>query len=195
MEKQEFDKKIAEATQVIHRYCLSRTTNAHEAEDLAQEILLELCKSATNLRKPEAFYGFMWSVAGNVYKQWYKKKLSRNDFEAVQEDFELLCESAESDECNVSAEDKVFSEMENAEDIRLLRRELALLAEKYRRATVLYYLENKSCLEIANILSTSESMVKYLLFKSRKIVKDGITAVYCGTRFLKIFYLPATMIS
>ena len=52
---------------------------------------------------------------------------------------------------------------------------LRLLSEKYRRATILYYLENKSCAEIAGILSVSESMVKYLLFKSRKLLKEGMS--------------------
>ena len=56
----------------------------------------------------------------------------------------------------------------------LLRRELALLAEKYRKAVVLYYIESKSCLEISDCLGISESMVKYLLFKSRQILKEGM---------------------
>lgn len=39
---------------------------------------------------------------------------------------------------------------------------------------ILYYLDNKSCSEISSLLAVSESMVKYLLFKSRKIIKDGM---------------------
>lgn len=57
----------------------------------------------------------------------------------------------------------------------LLRRELTLLSEKYRKAVVLYYIENKSCSEISDCLSISESMVKYLLFKSRQILKEGMS--------------------
>lgn len=57
----------------------------------------------------------------------------------------------------------------------LLRRELTLLSDKYRKAVVLYYIENKSCSEISNHLSISESMVKYLLFKSRQTLKEGMS--------------------
>lgn len=193
MEKQELDSKIAEVTQVVHRYCLSRTSNVEDAEDLAQEILLELYKSATNLRDEKAFYGFMWSIAGNVFKQWYKKKAKLGEHFSLAE--ELAGEDGRADyglahvpggaitengefvsgvTFNSPVEEEVLSALEPDSDIRLLRRELGLLAEKYREATVLYYLENKSCQEMAEILSVSESMVKYLLFKSRQIVKDGM---------------------
>ena len=187
MERQELDKRMAEVTRVVHRYCLSRTSNVDDAEDLAQEILLELYKSATSLRDEKAFYGFMWSIAGNVFKQWYKKKAKIGEYYSLEESLvgenTLLDSGAEQKSGRAignglstisSVEEEVLSALEPDSDIRLLRRELGLLAEKYRKATVLYYLENKSCQEMAEILSVSESMVKYLLFKSRQIVKDGM---------------------
>ena len=76
MEKQEVNARIIEAAKTIYSYCAARTPNQHEAEDLAQEIMMEICRSAHNIRNPEAFYGFMWAVAGNVYKQWLRKKRS-----------------------------------------------------------------------------------------------------------------------
>ena len=157
MDKQELDTKIAAAAKVILSYCTARTPSHFEAEDLAQEIILEIYKSAHNIRNPEAFYGFMWSVAGNVYKQWCKKKVKNKECELTENIFdteELL---------------------EDNSDIGLLRRELSLLCEKYRKAVVLYYVENKSCSQISEHLSISESMVKYLLFKSRQILKEGMS--------------------
>lgn len=160
MEKHELDKKIMAVSKTILSYCISRTSNQQDAEDLAQDILYEIVRSAPNLRDERAFYGFMWSVAGNVYKQWYRKKLKVNKCE-LPDDI--------SDSCDVFG-----SIIDDKSDVYLLRRELTLLAEKYRRATILYYLKNKSCSEISNLLSVSESMVKYLLFKSRNILKEGI---------------------
>lgn len=160
MEKRELNEKIEEASKSIRSYCMAWTKSPYDADDLAQEIILEICKSAANIRDDRAFYGFMWSVAGNVRKQWYRKR-RRTDYCELRE--ELACETKE-----------LFDTLAEDSDIRRLRRELGLLAEKYRRAVVLYYLENKTCPEIAGILSVSESMVKYLLFKSRQIVKDGM---------------------
>ena len=161
MEKHDFDLKISDVSRTILSYCISRTSNTQDAEDLAQDIILEILKSSQNIRDDKAFYGFLWAVAGNVYKQWYKKKLKINECELTDD---------------VHDEDDVFIKMlDDNSDIYLLRRELSLLSEKYRRATIFYYLENKSCSEISKLLSISESMVKYLLFKSRKILKEGMS--------------------
>ncbi len=151
------NEKIVEVSKTIFFYCMARTPNREEAEDLCQNILLELVKSSKSIRNEKAFYGFMWDVAGNVYKQWYRERIR------VQ-----TCELTE----NTPSEDSYPGEEDT--DLYLLRRELSLLAERYRRATILYYIDRKPCSEISHILSVSKSMVKYLLFKSRKILKEGM---------------------
>ena len=160
LERDNFESRTAQISKSILSYCMARTSNEHEAEDLAQDILLELTRSVQNIRDDKAFYGFMWSVAKNVYKQWCRKKLRHQE-----------CELTD----NIYDPENTFDAiLDEHSDLYLLRRELSLLSEKYRRATILYYLENKSCSEISSLLSVSESMVKYLLFKSRKILRDGM---------------------
>ena len=168
MERQELDEKVKEASKVIFSYCRSRTSSQFDAEDLAQDIVVEIYRSAANIRDDRAFYGFMWSVAGNVYRQWCRRRqLSRevSFTEGFPED------GLGQDSGAADAFEAVLGE---DSDIMRLRRELALLSEKYRTAMILYYLEDKPCSRIADILSVSEGMVKYLLFKARKTVKDGM---------------------
>ena len=158
MEKQELDSRITEAARTVRSYCMARTTSVVDAEDLAQDIVVEIYKSAANIRSTEAFYGFMWAVAGNVYRQWCKTKAKRQ-----------FCQLTESVSCETSETDGGCAE------VQLLRREMTLLDQKYRKAVILYYIERKSCKQIAAMLSVSESMVKYLLFKSRHILKEGMS--------------------
>ncbi len=157
MSETELHQKIAEVSKTIFTYCMTKTPTREDAEDLSQDILTELIKSAENIRDDKAFYAFMWGVAGNVYKQWYRRKLRDNTYELPDE----IPEETETEEDNG--------------DIYLLRRELALLSQKYRKATIMYYIEGRSCAEIASLLAISESMVKYLLFKSRSILKEGMS--------------------
>lgn len=157
MDENGLHEKIAEISRTIYSYCRAKTPSQQDAEDLSQDILLELMKSVDNIRNDKAFYAFMWGVAGNVYKQWCRKK--QND---------ITCELHE----NIPDEEEIPED--DGSDIYLLRRELTLLSEKYRKATILYYIEGRSCSEISNLLAISESMVKYLLFKSRKILKEGM---------------------
>lgn len=167
--------KITEITKVIYNYSRLRTASGEETEDLSQEILLELIKAVPNLRDHSAFYSFMWSVAGNVYKQWCRKRASRKE-----------CELPE----DLPFPDDPFAFDEDS-DVSLLRRELSLLAKKYRQAVVLYYLENRSCTQISDALSISESMVKYLLFKSRKLLKEGM---HMERKLGTLSYNPKTLI-
>ncbi len=158
MDKRELDAKVEEIAKALLSYCSARTSNHYEAEDLVQDIILEIYKSSNSIRNVDAIYGFMWAVAGNVYKQWCKNKSKSKECELT----DNLPDAAE-----------LLDEDNSA--LYLLRRELSLLSEKYRKAVVLYYIENKSCSEISDCLSISESMVKYLLFKSRQILKEGMS--------------------
>ena len=157
MDKKELDAKVEEIAKALLSYCAARTSNHFEAEDLAHDVILEIYKSANNIRNVDAVYGFMWAVAGNVYKQWCKNKARDNGCELTDNLPDMADQSAEDNSA-----------------LYLLRRELSLLSNKYRKAVVLYYIENKSCSEISSYLSISESMVKYLLFKSRQILKEGM---------------------
>ncbi len=157
MEKQELDSRITKMAKTIYSYCASTVSDPFEAEDLSQEIICQIYRSAGSLRNDQAFYGFLWAVADNVYKNWCKRRANTKE-SILQEDLPAP-EPAEEDDCK---------------EIYLLRRELSLLYEKYRKAVILYYMKHHSCSEIARLLSVSESMVKYLLFKSRKILKEGM---------------------
>ena len=158
MNESQLHEQIAEVSKTIFSFCLTKTSNRQDAEDLSQDIILELFRSVKNIRDDKAFYGFMWAVAENIYKQWYKKKLKSKTCELTDDIANTL----------------VDFEPDNNSDIYLLRRELSLLSEKYRKATILYYIDGNSCHQIADKLNLSESMVKYLLFKSRKILKEGM---------------------
>jgi len=174
MKEIELHEKIAEVSKTIFSYCMAKTPTREEAEDLSQDILFELLESAENIRDDSAFYAFMWGVAGNVYKQWYRKKLKNN-----------TCGLTD----NIPAEDDFIED--NGSDIYLLRRELALLSEKYRKATILYYIHGRSCSEISSALAISENMAKYLLFKSRKILKEGMSM---ERNLGELSYNPKTLI-
>ena len=162
MEQDKINQYIEETAKTVFSYCLARTHSKEEAEDLSQDILLEILKSACNLRDDKSFYNFMWAIANNVYKNWCKKKARQR-----QTFYEL-------DEALPGGGEDLDSLLINNEEVNLLRRELSLLSEKYRAAAVLYYSRDYSVSKVSQALSVSENMVKYLLFKARKILKEGI---------------------
>lgn len=93
----------------------------------------------------------------------YLRKKSRNASRA-----------AELDESIADETESVLDQIVKKEELNLLRRELSLLSKQYRDTTVLYYIENLSCSEVANRLQISTEMVKYYLFRARKIIREGM---------------------
>ena len=68
------DEQIGRMSKTIFRFCLSKTGSYHDAEDLAQDILLVACKTTNHFESEKAFYAFVWKTAGNILKSWYRRQ-------------------------------------------------------------------------------------------------------------------------
>lgn len=158
MEQETVRRLIADNMKTVLGFALSRLNEPQEAEILASDILYALLKSAPNLRDETKFYPFMWRIAENTFVNYLRGKRPA--------EAEITVES--------SGSDPVEEDVLLREDLALLRRELTLLSENYRTATVLYYMEDMSCTEIAELLGTSAEMVKYYLFRARKTLREGM---------------------
>ena len=146
-------------------FCLKKTGSHIEAEDLTQDIALQIITALNKGTIPTSFSAWVWQIARNRYALWAKKKHSRNDMVTGDhiEDYEIEDES-----------ENILEELVHKEQLALLRRELAFIKSDYRNIVVAYYIENKSVREIASSLSLSESAVKSKLFRARQILKEGM---------------------
>ena len=155
------DGQIEQMSRTVFRFCLSRTGSYYDAEDLAQEIMLVACRTTNCFENEKAFYAFVWKTAGNILKAWYRRRAGQR-----------------ADVPDEKLADRRYEELEEQardhEQFQLILRELSGLSSDYRRVTVAYYLDGQSVREIAGRFSLSESMVKYLLFQSRKRIREGI---------------------
>lgn len=149
---------------LIFSWSMANVYDKNEAEDLAQEIVYRVLSSVDRLEKEEAFWGYVWKIAENTLRTRIRKKQQ-----------EKLRESTGIDQVYMgiywsTPEDEVI----RSEEIQVLRRELSLLSSQYRNVTVQYYLYGKTCSQISEEIGLSVEMVKYYLFKARKILKEGI---------------------
>ncbi len=160
MDREKAAKLIEENLHTIFAWCLARLYDKAEAEDLAQDIILAVLKSVGRLEQEEAFFGYLWRTAENIFRAHLRKKQPEN----------LELDDRYCGFYFTTLEEEVIQ----FEQIQLLRRELSLLSTQYREVTVRYYIYGKSCSEISSELGISVEMVKYYLFKTRKILKEGI---------------------
>jgi RNA polymerase sigma factor (sigma-70 family) len=169
VERHQMSNLIAENMKKIYAFCLSRLNSPADAEDMTGDIFVELLQSCENIRESSHFYGFMWGVARNVYKRRLRDAKRKQPLTYDISDYEnALADSpfnTSSTEGSIVAKEELFT----------LKQELSLLAKEYREATVLYYIKNKSCTEIAETMSLTNEMVKYYLFRARKLLKEGMS--------------------
>ena len=146
-------------------FCLKKTGSHMEAEDLTQDIALQIITALNKAMIPTSFSAWVWQIARNRYAFWAKGKHNRNESVTGSDigDYEIEDESED-----------LLDEMTDTEQIALLRRELAFIKSDYRNIVVAYYIENKSVREIASSLSLSENAVKQRLFRARQILKEGM---------------------
>ncbi len=145
-------------------FCLKKTGNNNEAEDLTQDIALNVLSSINKGFLPNNFSAWVWQIARNRYSVWAKEKHNRNESVtgADIEDYEI------SDD-----KESILDLIIHKEDRALLRRELAFIKSDYRNIVLAYYIENKSIKSIAYSLNLSESAVKQRLFRARELLKEA----------------------
>ena len=159
-------------------FCLKKTGSHIEAEDLTQDVALQIITALNKGTIPTSFSAWIWQIARNRYSVWAKEKHNRN--ESV----------TGSDIGNYEIEDEsenILDEMIHTEQMALLRRELAFIKSDYRNIVVAYYIENKSVRDIASSLSISISAVQQRLHRARIILKEGMNM---AREFGKLSYNP-----
>lgn len=73
MTKKQIETIIQENMQKIYLYCVKRLENTVAAQDVASDIILEMLRSYRRIQSDEAVYGYMWRVANNLCKNYWRK--------------------------------------------------------------------------------------------------------------------------
>ena len=60
-------------------FCLKKTGNNIEAEDLTQDVALQIITALNKGTIPTSFSAWVWQIARNRYSVWAKAKHSRNE--------------------------------------------------------------------------------------------------------------------
>ena len=161
MTKEQMEQIVLENMQKIYLYCVRRLGNATEAEDVASGVVLELLRSYAKLQSDDAVYGYVWAVAGNLCKNYWRRA-KRHETMEIPEDYAGTYE--------ITPEEAFIKQ----QDISMLRRELSLLGEKYREIMIAHCIRNESCEVIAKNMHMSVTNVKQYLFEGRKKVRKGM---------------------
>ena len=156
---------IGAQMETLFYFCLRKTSSADEAAELSQDIALAALDALHRGAKIDHMPGWFWRIARNRYAHWADRRHKSRG--SIAESDITAYEIADSD-------GDLSDAMVRAEELSILRRELAFVRREYREILVAYYLENRPIRDIASSLSLSVNAVQQRLSRARKIVKEGM---------------------
>ena len=163
MNRQDVEKTIEEYLKSIFGFALKRCGNYHDAEDLAQEIVVKAFRALLAKDDVVDMGKFVWTVAHNTLNSYYRDASRSMVGVPIDDGMELL--------------DETRSETEVDDKMELLHRcqaEIAYLSKVQRRIVIAYYFEKRKLAVIAEELGIPIGTVKWHLFEAKRELKGGM---------------------
>ena len=133
----------------IYQYCFLHTHNQEYAEDIVQETFVRffgVLMSGAEIGKAKSY---LYSIAGNIIKNYYKKKK------------EILLDQLPDIEKDNLTEIEIRLDIERALD---------LLPEEIKETAILFFFQGLKQKEISDLLHIKLSLVKYRVSKAKKLL-------------------------
>ena len=151
----------------VVRICYGFVNNTQDAEDIAQEVFIEIFLSIKNFRRGSSLNTWVYRIAVNKSLDFIKKskRLKRAG------KFLSILGLSPKDEIFLKDNDTPFSLIEKNEKNKMIISALNKLPVNQRTALTLNKYECMSYKEIADILNTSDSAVDSLIQRAKKNLK------------------------
>ncbi len=164
----------------LFRFCLRRTGNASEAEDLVQEAFARAWKALPNFSGERRFYPWLSVIASNLCTDLARK--GRRCTPVDESNLDLLAPSVASEQ-----EELVERQREDA----ILAAALGRISPRHREVLELREGRNWSYQQIASHAGVEVSTIETLLFRARRSLKrEYMTLAKAETGLAGVLALP-----
>jgi|SRR5579859_1017185 len=150
----------------MYRFCYWQTNHSGDAEDLTQNIFIEMVKSIHNFRGNSSFKNWLYILAKRQVSNWIREKYHYPKTELLEATMVVM---GDDDEW-LDVENMVVKE-------RRVQQLLELLSSQEKEVMRLRYLHNFSMKDIAMRLKLSETNVKVICHRSLKKLKEKLGLV------------------
>jgi RNA polymerase sigma-70 factor (ECF subfamily) len=162
-DEQAFRVLVDRHARVVRRLALSILSDAHEAEDIAQEAFVAAWRAKDNWTPDARFTTWLHRIAVNKAIDRYRSRRATPEPSDV---ITRLADAAPS----APVEDQQQA-LERRESARSLRDCLQRLPDSQRQALTLYYFEDLDVGRIAGVLDTTEQAVRSLLKRGKQALR------------------------
>ena len=167
-QRDEFWNLAQQYTRFLYNVAFKYTGNRYDAEDLVQETLYTAYHKLHQLRDNRKFKSWVFTILRNHFLKFQRKKapLQADDFENGVDYLSQL----ESVALQQSAA-TVYERKVEAETVQSI---LEKLPEKYKAVLILYYMEDNSYQEIAELLGVPIGTVMSRLARAKQMMKKAL---------------------
>ena len=155
-------------TRFLYNVALRYVGNPYDAEDLVQETLYTAYDKFHQLRDSQKFKSWIFTILRNHFLKWQCKKVPVQA-DGFENGFDYLTQ-LESD----SMRQDVASVYERKIEAETVQDILDKLPEKYKSVLILYYMEDSSYQEIAEMLAVPLGTVMSRLSRAKQIMKKAL---------------------
>ena len=170
--------KLLEEYQImIFNTCLSFIPNAQDAEDVSQEVFIEVYNSISKFKQNSKLSTWMYRIAVNKSLEFIRKRNAKKRFGFMQS---IMGSSIPLDKTSYFTEfDHPGVQLERKEQQQTLFRAIDQLPEAQKVVFTLHKIDGLSYKEVSEITDKSLSSVESLLFRAKKNLKQILVCSFC----------------
>lgn len=160
-----FEELYRATSRAVYFTCLSLVKNETDAEDLTQEVYITAFEKLPSLSEPEKFAAWVRRIAVNKCRDHLSKKGAHPEYSLDEEAF------AGSVDENILPEEYVENKEKRRVVMEIMRKKLS---DAQYRTVIMFYFDDMSVAEIAEIMGCPEGTVKYRLNAARSKIREGV---------------------
>ena len=150
---------------LVHKLLARAIGNWTEAEDLAQETMFQAVTRLAELREPERFRPWLYTIALNRARLWWRRAPARRFTQSLDT---LLVETPVAVERHLAGDGASAEAAWEANDLaRAIGRAISALPQEQHQAIVAHYVEGLTYDEIAMLLAVPASTIRGRLYHAR----------------------------
>ena len=152
---EQFNQVVFDYSQILFKVAFSYTKSIADSEDIVQEVFMKLYRARKVFENDEHIKN--WLIRVTINQSINENKRKQKELLIGDEYINNLPDTSDADKKNEEIRECVMS-----------------LKDNYKNVIILFYYDEYSINEIANILKISNNNVKVILNRARKKLKDEI---------------------
>ncbi|MDX9846455.1 MAG: sigma-70 family RNA polymerase sigma factor [Tenuifilaceae bacterium] len=169
-----FEELVNRYQPMVTKTCLGFVNSLADAEDLAQEVFIEVFESLKGFRSEAKISTWIYRIAVNKSLNQVRKQKRDRIFRSIENFFTSKNDVNEPLQVLNRDGENADSNLERSENKRMLKQAINALPENQRIAFILSKYQELSYKEIADVMGVSLSSVESLLFRAKSNLQGNL---------------------